>query len=203
MRFSAIWVAGIVALFAACQPKPYTLRLPDGQSGTPDTTQANFRIQKFALDDQTGKTIIREDLRGKVVVFNFFFTACPTICPTTMGNLKAVQAQLGKHPELLMLSASLTPWHDTPDTLARYAQGMGIRYPQWRLLTGNKDLIYQLSVESCHIGGMMDSPTAPGGIDHSPYVALFDKTGLLRGLYTATDPAEIEELIDDAEALME
>jgi protein SCO1/2 len=119
-----------------------------------------------------------------------------------MSNLKRVQAAFADNNHLLLLSPTLAPWHDSSDTLRAYGQNMGILYPQWRLLTGNKDLIYQLSAESCHIGGMQ-TPTAPGGIDHSPYAALFDKTGLLRGLYIATDPAEVDKLIEHAEELME
>ena len=199
--FSGCTFLLLLLVAGSCKPEGYTLRLPDQGVVSPDTTQARYRIGAFSLTDQQGKPVTREDMRGKVVIFNFFFTFCPTICPTTMANLKQVQADLADRPEVLILSATLAPWYDQPDTLLAYAANMGIRYPQWRLLTGNKDLIYRLSAESCHIGGM-ETPTAPGGIDHSPYAAIFDDQGWLRGLYTVTDPEEVEKLIDHAEKLL-
>jgi len=199
---SALLCVGAILWPAYKQQNDHSLRLPDGRVETPDTTQAAFRLPAFSLTDQLGKALGESDVRGKVVVFNFFYTFCPTVCPPSMHNLHRVQAAFAGNANVQMLSATLAPWHDTVDTLALYGQREGINPATWRLLTGDKKLIYGLSVSICHIGGM-ETAMAPGGIDHTPHVALFDAKGRLRGLYLATDEEEIAKLIQHAATLAE
>jgi protein SCO1/2 len=76
-------------------------------------------------------------VRGKTVVFSFFYTRCEGICPAATANLVKVQALLGERlgREIFMYSISLKPREDTPRALTDYAAEYGIR-PGWTLLTG-------------------------------------------------------------------
>jgi protein SCO1/2 len=40
------------------------------------------KIPFFQFKNQNGKVISSKDLKGKVWIADFFFTKCPTICPT-------------------------------------------------------------------------------------------------------------------------
>jgi protein SCO1/2 len=50
-------------------------------------------VPAFALTDQESRTVTEADLDGKVTVANFFFTACPGICPATTANMLRVQRE--------------------------------------------------------------------------------------------------------------
>jgi protein SCO1 len=83
---------------------------------------------------------LRDQIRGKVVLIHFMFTTCNGVCPLTTKNLAKVQEQLGDHlgRDVFIESISLDPEVDTPDVLARYAQGLGAK-PGWTFFTGRRD----------------------------------------------------------------
>ncbi len=49
------------------------------------------KIPDFSLTNQLGKEVGWNDMAGKVVVADFFFTNCPTICPRMTINMKRLQ----------------------------------------------------------------------------------------------------------------
>jgi protein SCO1/2 len=91
---------------------------------------------------QDGRTLRFYDdvMKGKILLINFFFTACDNVCPLATENLVRVQELLGPRigPEIRMVSISLQPDHDTPDVLANYAKQYGVG-PGWLFLTGVRD----------------------------------------------------------------
>ena len=46
------------------------------------------KIPFFQFKNQEGKVVSSKDLKGKVWIADFFFTKCPTICPTMTAQLK-------------------------------------------------------------------------------------------------------------------
>src|SRR6476620_4438329 len=49
-------------------------------------------VSDFNLDNQHGSNTTLDQWNGKIVVANYFFTHCPSICPKMIYNLKRVQA---------------------------------------------------------------------------------------------------------------
>lgn len=98
------------------------------------TTHDNRRLRFF--DDI---------VKGRTVAINFMFTSCTAVCPLSTANLRKVQEQvqerLGK--DVLMISISIDPAHDTPQVLARYAAANGVK-PGWLFLTGSRGDIDRL-----------------------------------------------------------
>src|SRR5437879_4612069 len=39
------------------------------------------KVSNITFSNQLGKTVSLDSLRGKILVIDFFFTRCPTICP--------------------------------------------------------------------------------------------------------------------------
>lgn len=78
-------------------------------------------------------------IKGKVVMINFMFTSCDSLCPRATSNLANVQDILGKHlgRDIFMLSISLDPVTDTPKVLKKYARHFKIKRG-WYFLTGEK-----------------------------------------------------------------
>jgi protein SCO1 len=83
-------------------------------------------------------------VKGKIVVINFMYTRCADgTCPITSSRLVQVQNILGKERmghDIFFYSITLTPEHDTPAVLKKYAKAHGAG-PGWVFLTGSGDSI--------------------------------------------------------------
>jgi protein SCO1/2 len=78
-------------------------------------------------------------LRGNTVLINLMYTRCEKSCPATLANLRKVQKELASTgaKDVLMLSLSVDPEHDTPEVLADHAEMIGAG-PGWLFATGRK-----------------------------------------------------------------
>ena len=79
-----------------------------------------------------------ETFRGKVVVVDFIFTRCTTICPALSTVMASVQRGLGERigTDVLLISVSVDPANDTPQVMRAYAKRVGAG-KHWLWLTGN------------------------------------------------------------------
>ena len=137
------------------------------------------KAPEFELIDQNGDTITNEDYKGKVYVAEFFFTTCPTICPVMNKNLVEIQNEIDNAKDFGIASFSIDPTHDTPEVLQEYAEKYGITNPNWHLLTGDKEYIYDLANSGFNIYAGEDE-AAPGGFAHQGMFALVDQEGYIR-----------------------
>ncbi len=108
---------------------------------------ARTPVPDVGVVDQDGRAFrFYDDLvRGKVVLVNFFFTACGDTCPLVTENLRAVQDLLGDRVgrDILMLSVTLQPELETPAVLKDYAEQWDVK-PGWHFLTGRPAEIERL-----------------------------------------------------------
>jgi protein SCO1 len=153
----------------------------------------------FALTDQSGQPLGKADLKGRVVVANFFFTHCSSVCPSLTSAMAQVQKAYANHPGLLLLSHSVTPQFDTPPMLAAYAQANRIDGKQWRLLTGSEAQINLVAHK-----GYLVPRTAVGaqGFIHTELFVLLDQAQRVRGVYNASLRIEVEQLVRDVDNLL-
>lgn len=132
------------------------------------------KVPEFSFTDQNGNTITNKDYLGKVYVVEFFFTTCPTICPRMNRNLVEVQNTFKNEDNFGVASFSIMPETDTPEKLKEYAENYGITNPNWHLMTGDKQDIYNLSNIGFNIFVDVEN------FEHSGDFALVDKNGFLR-----------------------
>src|SRR5207244_1760936 len=94
------------------------------------------------LIDQDGKELrLYNDLiKDKVDIINSMFTSCNSVCPPMTMNLQRIQDWLGDRlgKEVVILSFSVDPATDTPQTLKAFANKYNAR-PGWHFLTGKKE----------------------------------------------------------------
>jgi protein SCO1/2 len=78
-----------------------------------------------------------EILGDRLVVMDFLYTSCTTVCPVVSAVLAQVQEQLGPRlaKEVALVSVSVDPQRDTPARLKAYAARHGAR-SGWSWLTG-------------------------------------------------------------------
>ena len=171
----------------------------DGKQVT-DTVYAT--IPPFSFVDQERKTITQQSLNGKIYVADFFFTSCPSICPTMQRNMLTVFKAYEGKPDFKLVSFTIDPRHDTIPVLKTYAEKLGAKADQWYFLLGKKEEVYQLA-EKNYLVSVAEDGRAPGGYVHQGWLVLVDKKGRVRGAYDGTDKKQVQQLIADVKVLME
>lgn len=162
------------------------------------------KVPAFSFTDQNGETISNRNYDGKVYVVEFFFTTCPTICPRMSKNLVRIQNSFIGFENFGVASFTINPEHDSPEVLKQYAIQYGITNPNWHLMTGDADSIYNLANKGFNLYTAKDEDAA-GGFEHSGNFALIDKNGFIRSRITDSGNPLIyyngiiseEEMMDD------
>jgi cytochrome oxidase Cu insertion factor (SCO1/SenC/PrrC family) len=131
-------------------------------------------IPDFALINQLGRPVRRVDLSGKVWIASFIFTTCPDECPLMTAEMSRLQSDLANVSDLLFVSISVSPEHDTPAVLSEYASQFQADPNRWFFLTGDKRAIYHLAREGFRLG-IVDprESTRPSPVNGST----FDRSG--------------------------
>jgi len=143
-------------LLALAAMTPIAAALPPGTASnitaTAGVEESRERIRKRYFPDLTLLTqdnkhvrFYQDLVKGKIVLFNFFYAHCEGICPVVTANLARVQKLLGERVgrDIFINSITLKPITDTPQVLKEYAEMHGIK-PGWALLTGKPDHVEQL-----------------------------------------------------------
>lgn len=157
-------------------------------------------IADFQFQDQAGSPIRLQDWNGKIIVANYFFTHCPSICPKMMYQLKRVQAYAGIN-NLQLASFTVDPERDSVKRLQEYATRFAIN-GNWHLLTGDKKQLYRLARNSFMITAT-DGDGGPDDFIHSDKLVLVDPQKRIRGFYNGTDEVQVNQLIKDIKKLAE
>jgi protein SCO1/2 len=99
----------------------------------------------YALRDQDGNQVTNEDLRGKITLYNFTYSGCADGCVQTSGLLKTTQEWLKgvdtQGYDIELVTITIDPEHDSPETLQRFAAAQGAEPEGWRFLTGAPDKV--------------------------------------------------------------
>ena len=151
--------------------------------------------------NQDSVVVSQSKLSETIYVADFFYTSCPSICPTMAQQLLKVHDKWKNDTRFKIVSFSLDPDYDTPSRLKEYAFNLGIDTKQWMFLNGKKDLVYQLA--EGYFTAAVEDKKVPGGILHSGKLILIDKEGHIRGFYDGTEDYGIEKLLDDIPVLLQ
>lgn len=162
------------------------------------------RVANLNLINQDGHAVTLDSLRGKILIADFFFTRCPTICPGMTENMKRLAASIhngkrvGDKTNKLVhfLSFSVDPERDSVERLKYWASRFQVNPEQWWLLTGNKKDIYNFALNELKIG-LIDGEGVDTNFIHSDKFILIDSNRHVRGYYDGLDPASLSELSKD------
>ena len=170
----------------------------DGKSVTDTVYQT---IPNFKFASQYGDTVTARTLDNKIYVADFFFTSCPTICPKMKVQLKRVYEKFKGNPDVMLLSHTIDPAHDSVPVLKEFAQNLGVTGRQWLFVTGDREKIYDIGQTSYMVTAQADS-SAPGGVVHSGAFILVDKAKHIRGIYDGTTEVGVDKLMRDMDRLL-
>lgn len=118
------------------------LMLGSAKPGPPVSLKDPRYFPNLPVVNQDGKTLRFYDdvIKGKIVLFNFMFTGCSSLCPLTTARLVEVQEKLGGRVgrDIFFYSVSLDPEHDDPAALKKFAANFRVG-PGWQFLTGKPE----------------------------------------------------------------
>jgi protein SCO1/2 len=156
----------------------------------------------FALHSHADQPIQLSDLRGKVVLLDFFYASCPDICPVVTAKMGTLQRRLKQQGvlgrDVVLLSASFDPERDTPEALRRYAKMVRAEPGGWLFLRGADAEISRV-VQGFDV---WVKPSSDGSFDHSMRIYLIDRDGRIREIYNYTF-FSVEQVLLDIRSLLQ
>ena len=159
------------------------------------------KIPDFKFLNQDSLWISQKDMAGKIYVADFFFTTCPTICPTMKTQLLRIYDKFAEDDRVRILSHTIDPEYDGVRVLKEYAKKLNIKSPRWNLVTGKKSDIYRLGEKSYMVTAQEDANEV-GGFVHSGAFILVDQNRHIRGIYDGTKEEDVKHLIEDMTLLL-
>jgi protein SCO1/2 len=163
------------------------------QKSQPAAESADIELRDHLLMDQDGRELmfVGDVIGENIVVMDFVYTTCTTICPVLSALFTQVQGQLGDAvgDEVTLVSMSVDPVRDTPQRLkaysAKHRAGEG-----WLWLTGPK-----ADVEDVLTGLGAYTPSFE---DHPSMVLIGDgRTGEWKRLFGFPNPDRIVQIVND------
>lgn len=144
-------------------------------------------VSNFTLTNADGRVITLADLQGKVWVADIIFTRCAGPCPRMTASMRRLQDALPPSSEVLLVTLTTDPAFDTPAVLATYARKFGADTNRWLFLTGTKEEIGRLAIDSLKLTAIEKAPGKrldPADLFiHSTIFVVVDKRGRLRGVF--------------------
>jgi protein SCO1/2 len=124
-----------------------------------------------------GERVRLKDLGGSTQIMAMVFTRCPSLCPTLVHDLKAMQASMdaGTRSGTRFVLVTIDPEHDTPAALREFRAHMGLDAAHWTLLRGSDAATRELAAVLGFAYGKGDGRN----YTHSSLVTVLDKGGVI------------------------
>ncbi len=158
-------------------------------------------VSNMRFINQFGDTVSFADLKGKIIVLDFFFTRCPTICPQLARAMKRLQNSFTNNDSIVQfVSITVDPLHDSVLPLRKWAEKFDVNPDSWWLLTGNRDSIYDFAIKE--IKANIADVNVDTAFVHTEKFFLLDKERIVRGWYDGLDSVAQKKLVRDIPLLM-
>ena len=180
--------------------------LPDSvvvkeRNGKTVTDTIWHKVKNIEFTNQLGKKVSLDDLHGKIIVLDFFFTRCPSICPGLAKSMKRLQDSFVKNDSIVQfISISIDPVHDSVPQLRKFADRYNINHDTWWMVTGDKKEIYDFALNE--IKANVADPGVDTAFIHTENFFVLDSNRIVRGFYNGFDSVKQAKLVRDIPLLM-
>jgi protein SCO1 len=159
-------------------------------------------VKNMTFTNQLGKTVTLDSLKGKILVIDFFFSRCPTICPSMAKSMKKLQSSFTKSNDSIVqfISVSIDPVHDSVQQLRKFANRYTSNHDSWWFVTGDKKEIYDFALQE--LKANVADPNVDTAFIHTENFFLLDRDRVVRGWYSAFDTVKQAKLVSDIPLLM-
>jgi protein SCO1 len=159
------------------------------------------KVKNIQFTNQLGKKVSLDDAKGKIIVMDFFFTRCPSICPRLARSMKRLQDSFLKNDSIVQfISVSIDPEYDGVPQLRKFADLYKVNHDSWWMVTGDKKEIYDFAINE------MKANIADMGVDtafpHTENFFLLDTNRVVRGFYNGFDSVKQALLVRDIPLVM-
>lgn len=172
------------------------------QDGRISIDTAWHKVKNITFINQLGETVALDSLKKKIIVIDFFFTRCPSICPGLALRMKKLQESFTNSNDSIVqfISVSVDPEHDSVPQLRKFANRYTSNHDNWWFVTGNKKEIYDFAFKE------LKASIADTEIDstfiHTENFFLLDRHRVVRGWYNGFDSVKQAKLVRDIPLLM-
>ena len=155
-------------------------------------------LRDLKLTSHHGRAFTFREVRGRFTLVVFFYASCSGICPLITSNMKALSAKIQEQADLQILSITVNPELDDPESLRAYLEHHAVTQENWTFLTGPRQQIEALAREQFG-GDVRTREGLEGLLDfvHTENVYLVDKEGYLRGIYRGRGTGDLLRLLQD------
>lgn len=203
--FIALWAVFAFYYFKVSQDKkkPASLACLGGDIHT---------VRDFAFLNQDGDTITLADVKGKILVVEYFFTTCKGICPMMNENMAEVYNTFKNDEDVIILSHTVDPKRDTVGAMKEYAKRYNADSKKWMFLTGDKKALYDQARYSYLVTAADSSQNdIESDFIHTENFVLVDRNGKVRAHqskddatvspYDGTKKASVKQMMEDIKVL--
>ena len=161
-------------------------------------------VPEFSLTERNGEVISLAQLRGKVWIADFIYTSCTDTCPLQTAMMARLQKEYAAMPNVQLVSVTVDPERDTPESLSIYAARFNADAKRWFFLTGQRARIIRLIQDGFHlsVATLPNDAESSGIIPHSARFVLIDKDAHIRGYYDSRELEAFVRLKNDVETLL-
>ena len=204
MPFAGYFIVDYLSKDAVHMPRRYFE--PDRvdvieKNGKTTTDTIWHKVKNIEFTNQLGKNVSLDDLKGKILVVNFFFTRCPSICPGLARSMKRLQDSFLKNDSIVhFISVSIDPEHDSVPQLRKFADRYNANHDTWWFVTGDKKAIYDFALNELK-AGLADTEVDSAFI-HTENFFLLDSNRIVRGWFNGFDTVKQAKLVRDIPLLM-
>jgi protein SCO1/2 len=153
----------------------------------------------FHLIDQDGKAVSYKSFNDKIIIVNFFYTHCPTICNIESGYIDSLSKGYAHNKMVSFASITVDPRRDNTAVLKAYAKKVGAIPGKWIFLTGDTAQIYNFARKGLLVNALKLNT---GDFVYDDRLVLLDEERRIRGYYFGTSLTDIARLDDEIKVLI-
>jgi protein SCO1 len=179
-----------------------------GGCGGKEDVEASFPMsveigELEAVNQDDAKVRLSELNQDKIMIADFIFTNCETVCLPMTANMAKLQSEIkkaGLDDDVQLVSISIDPEMDIPETLTEYSKRHSADYNNWTFLTG-----YSREEIETFANVSFKTPAAKvEGSDqfvHATSFFLVSESGILLNKYEGVSDPPFEDIIKDINKL--
>ncbi|SEQ99901.1 SCO family protein [Piscibacillus halophilus] len=153
-------------------------------------------VQDFSFTNQDDETVSLDDLKGEYWVADLIFTNCETVCPPMTANMAKLQQMLDEEGiDIRLVSFSVDPQNDDPETLKAFGDKHGADYSNWDFLTGYSQEDIE-SFASKSFKALVSKVDGDDQVTHDTSFMLVSPEGDMINRFKGTSFEEMESIVE-------
>ncbi len=203
LPLTGYWILKYYSKEAVHIPPRYfydSVRTVEG-NGKISTDTVWHHVKNISFTNQLGQKVSLDDLKGKIIVLDFFFTHCPSICPGLTRNMKKLQDSFQKNDSIVQfISFSVDPDRDSVPQLRKFADRFKVDHDNWWFAQADRKTLYDFAFSE--IKASIADTRIDTAFIHTENFFLLDSNRVVRGWYNGLDTNRLSQLARDIPILL-